>query len=117
MTDADSKTLTRAEVISSDDLRRELVAVPEWGGSIMLHTLSVAERLALAELAKSETGGQFGLRLVIASAIDEDGNRLFGEGDMAALANKSHAAVERLVRAAVRVNAMAGDDVETAAKN
>lgn len=125
------RLLTRADVLGADDLKRERVAVPEWGGDLFIRTLTGAERdefdllgwraveeaKARGEDPKFVTSRNVMARLVAFAACDETGKRLFSVEDVEALGAKSGAALERVYKAADRLNATTAAAVATLAGN
>ena len=113
--------LTRDAILGAQDLKRELVEVPEWGGSVHIATMTGAARNAW-EQSLVQGGGKLNLanasaRLVAACAVDEAGERLFSDADAEALGKKSAAALPRCVAAAQRLNGLTADDMEAAKGN
>jgi hypothetical protein len=119
------KLLTRDEILATDDRTRELVEVPEWGGSVWVRSLSGLERdryegamVAYRRLAK---GGleidrvvtdNIRARLVSLSVVDEAGNRLFTDVDVIALGSHSAQALNRICEVAQRLSGLSTQDVE-----
>jgi len=121
---AKPKLLTREAILQADDLPRELVEVPEWGGALYVRALTGAERDAF-EQSIVETRGKntrmnlrnIRARLVALTVIDEDGNRLFSDDDVEALGRKSAAALNRVFEVAQRLSGLRPEDVEELAGN
>lgn len=111
--------LTRDAILKADDLPKETVDVPEWGGGVLVRSMTGAERDAFE--AQMFEGGKARLqnlraRLVSQVCVDEQGNRLFTDEDIVALGAKSANALDRVFNAAQRLNAMGKEDVEAAKK-
>lgn len=113
------------EIIAKDDLKTEVVPVPEWGGEVMIRTLSAAERDDFEKtLSKTRNGKvernleNFRARLAALVMIDPDTGVLLVKNEKQArmLGQKSVAALERIVNAATRLNGMSEDDVEEMTK-
>ena len=121
---AKPKLLTREAILQADDLPRELVEVPEWGGALYVRALTGAERDAF-EQSIVETRGKntrmnlrnIRARLVALTVVDEDGNRLFSDDDVEALGRKSAAALNRVFEVAQRLSGLRPEDVEELAGN
>lgn len=111
--------LNRESILAADDVRRELVEVPEWGGSVYVSTISAAAGLTIINDADEENGRVvMGVGLLLARAIvDEEGNRIFTPEDIPALMEKSRRAIDRVTEAALRLNNFSGQAVEAAEKN
>jgi hypothetical protein len=102
--------LTRDQILGLDDLPREEVAVPEWGGSVYVRALTGGERHELSKLLGQ--GDVTSAAIVALFAVDAQGSRLFTEADVEALEAKNGAALDRIVAAALRFNTLTEDSVE-----
>jgi hypothetical protein len=116
--------LSKDEILKAEDLPREVVEVPEWGGSVMVRGLSASERDAfegsIIELRGKERKLHLeNIRAKLASLtmVDEQGERLFTDAEVAALGKKSAQAVQRVFEAAQRLSGISETDVEELAKN
>lgn len=114
--------------LSTPDVAYEEVPVPEWGGSIRLKGLTGSERDAFEASIIQITGqGRHETRkidsrnirakLLVLSIVDEKGERVFGDGDVAALGQKSALVLDRLFGVAQRLSGLGEDDVEKLAGN
>lgn len=119
-----SKILSKEDILGCHDLRYETVAVPEWGGSVRIRTLSGAERDAFeATLMKTVDGKRvpdmdnLRAKLLAATLVDEEDKQLFNVHDLVALGRKSAVAIDRIFGVAQRINGMAPESVEEALKN
>lgn len=111
--------LTKGEILGADDLPTEDVFCPEWGGGyVTVKTMTGEERDAFEELMIARRkGGKLHTRglkakLVQLTAVDEDGNPMFTEAEIAALNKKSCKAVDRLFGIAQRMNGLRQEDVD-----
>lgn len=116
--------LTREAILQADDLPREMIEVPEWGGSVYVRALSGAERDAYEAACLEKRGKSYETnlqnlraKLCALTVCAEDGKRLFTEADIDALGGKSAAALDRLFAAAKRLSGLGAEDVEELAKN
>lgn len=116
--------LSRAEILAAADIQTESVAVPQWGGEVLVRGLSGLERDAfeasiIRGKGKSAEVNLQNLRakLVAASVIGEDGKHLFAEADVEALGRKSAAALQRVFEVAQRLSGLSPEDVEELTKN
>lgn len=116
--------LSRDDILGADDLARELVAVPEWGGDLYVRCLTGAERDRFeAEMLADEEDDQrkrfFNLRarLVVLAVCDEHNLPLFMLNDVEALGRKSAKVLDRLFSVAQRLSGMTREDVEALTKN
>lgn len=107
---------------ASGDFNSETVDVPEWGVKLVIRELSVADRgaLTLSDLEQVEgPGGSWLLKpkldpiaaahLVVKSAYDENGERVFLDDDAEQLAKRSFSVVNRLADIARRLSGFGKD--------
>lgn len=103
--------LTKQQILAAQDLATETVAVPEWGGEVVVATLSRADYDAYEDSLSKRVGRKvesnlqnFTARLCALCVVDAAGKRLFDEADVAALGAKSSAALQRVYDVALRLN-------------
>lgn len=121
--------LTREQILKADDLPYEDVEVPEWGGVVRVRTLTGAERDAWEQsIITMQANGKkaptmqrrldnLRAKLVARCLIDDAGARLFTDKDIAALGQKSAAALSRVFEVAQRLNGLTENDVEELVEN
>jgi hypothetical protein len=112
--------LTREQILAADDIKKEPVRVPEWGGEVLIAAMNGAARDAWEQSLITEEKlrlENIAARLVAHCAVDENGARLFTDADIVALGKKSSKALARCVKAAQRLNGLTGADLEELAKN
>lgn len=111
--------LTWAEILAADDLPREEVSVPEWGGSVHVRVMTGEERAAFeVENVKARKAAKdedtwfrdYGVRLLVRCLCDGAGKPIATAADAAALAGKSARVLDRLVDAAIRLNGLGARD-------
>lgn len=114
-----SKLLTAADILAADDLSREKVDVPEWGGHVFVQTLDGTGRDAFETDLVSSNGDDkkinrenFRGKLLGRCIVDDKGKRLFTEAQIEALGKKSAKALDRCLEVAKRLNALSNEDVE-----
>lgn len=110
--------LSKTDIFGADDRRYEEIAVPEWGGTVRLRSLTGEERDQYeASMVKRVGGRQVDnlrnarARLVVLAACDENGAPLFDATDAAALGRRNSAALDRLFEAACKLSGISDDDV------
>ncbi len=119
------KYLSRQEILDADDLVTEEVPVPEWGGMVLVKSLSAGERdkwEATFVRMKSGKDPDINLenlraKLVAVSVVDEDLTPIFTDADIAGLAKKSAAAMQRVFNVASRLSGVSEADQQSLAKN
>jgi hypothetical protein len=111
--------LSRDAILAASDIKTEAVQVPEWGGAVLVGTMSGAARdsweqsLLTRKNGKTEANLQnVRARLVAACVVDEKGARIFKDADIEALGNKSSAALERVCKIAQRLNGLGDADLD-----
>lgn len=116
--------LNRDLILGAHDRVRELVAVPEWGGSVFVRSISGAERDAWElSITGSKTGNtQLNLknlraRLIVLAACDAEFRPIFNEGDVRALGDRNAKALQRVFEVAQRLAGMTKADVEELSGN
>ncbi|KAB8167061.1 hypothetical protein FH609_011710 [Streptomyces sp. 3MP-14] len=116
--------LTKDQITAAADLAHEDVPVPEWGGTVRVRALTGQERdaweasmLRLGPNGSVQARSTKGVRvgLVARCVVDEAGERLFTDKDMATLNEKSAAVIERLAAVARRLSGIGKEAAEEAA--
>lgn len=112
--------LDRTAILGKLDLKREAVAVPEWGDSVFIREMTAGER----DEWESQVWGEnpphkdrLRAALVAYTLCDDKGVRLFTADDITALEKLGAAALHRVFEAAMRLNQLRKEDMEAVAKN
>lgn len=113
-----------AAILAAEDLSKESVPVPEWGGNVWVRRMTATERdrfdmSFLDEKTGKPTGNmtQLRARLCQMTMCDDDGKLLFSAKDIPLLGGKSGAAVDRCFDVAQRINGIRKADVDELVKN
>jgi len=113
--------LNRDAILNIDDLPRELVQVPEWGGDLYVATLSGTQRDAFEQSMQGKKNklnlDNVRARFAVLTIVDEHGKRLFSDGDAKVLGEKSAAALDRVFEVSQRLNGFSSQDAEDLAGN
>lgn len=112
--------LSKDQILAADDMGLLKVSVPEWGGDVFVRVMTVGERDAYENewQQKKSTGvDDFRTKFLVRCLVDEKGNRLFENGDVARLSQKSARVMNRLWLAAMEHNNLSDESVEELAKN
>lgn len=122
--------LNKQQILDAEDFKTEIVDVPEWGGSVMVMTMTSEARDALEasfvdfddDKSKAKENSQARLaniraKYVAASVVDEKGNLIFSQKDIIALGKKSAAAMDRVFAVTQKLNKVDDKDIEDLAKN
>jgi hypothetical protein len=111
--------LNRDAILSADDLSKELVSCPEWGGEVYVRALTGAERdrfesSLIEQRGKNQKLNMTNIRAKLAAMAicDDQGKRLFTDADVTALAAKSAAALNRVFDVARKLSGLADNEVE-----
>lgn len=117
-------TLSRDDILNTDDLEKREVEVPRWNGSVYVRELTGRERDAFEnEILTGDPNDpdvnteNLRARLLVRTLCDEDGERLFGDDEMDELAGKSGAVLSQLFEEAQDLNGMTADDMEALTGN
>lgn len=120
-------TLTRDQIFAIEDLPRETVEVPPWGGSVIVRGLTAAERddYELSSVLERGTAGKPAVislanlraRLVVRCVVNELGERVFSDEDAEALGRKSGLAIEYIFPTAQRLSGLSRKALEEIAGN
>lgn len=114
--------LSKDDILAANDRKLESLHVPEWGGTVLLRTLTGAERddFEASTVKTGKNGRQeqdvanFRARFVALCIVDDSGKRLFTtRGDIGMLGSKSVAALQRVFNKAAEMNGMTDDDIES----
>lgn len=108
--------LSANEIFAIKDIKTKEIYVPGWKTKILLQTMDGYGRDEyLKSLATND--GTANERLVIASVVDESGNRIFNESHIEELKKKSGWSVLFIVDHITKMNALLAGSVEEAEKN
>ena len=117
--------LNKTQILEALDLKSEAVDVPEWNGSVLVRTMTGADRDAFeASLIVTQLDGtrkpnmtNMRAKLVALTVVDEAGALVFDVTDVDRLSLKSASALERVFTVAQRINGLGAAADEVAAKN
>ena len=114
-------TLTKEQILAIDDLTTEVLEVKEWGGSIIVRTITGTERDALEASISNDDGGKnmenLRAKLVVMSVVDEEGNKLFTMKDLNAIGAKSARVLSKVFTVAMRLSGFSKKDVDELTEN
>lgn len=108
--------LTKEEILAAIGERRksvETIDVPEWGGSIGVRRMTAddVERTGMADGKRDATMFP---KIIAACVCDENGDALFSDDDVKALAEVDMATAARVFAQIMKVNGLADEDMEEA---
>jgi hypothetical protein len=105
----EQKVLGKFDILKSKTLKKELVEVPEWGGSVWVQEMTAEQRDKFDNwVVKRKDGEASGMRLrvLIATVVDEHGKSMFTDLDIPDLKNHSSRATTRLSEVGLRLSGM-----------
>lgn len=116
---------TREAIFAADDIAHRDVEVPEWHLTVRVSALTGAQRDAFEaailkdrdDPAKGVDAIGFRAKLVAVALIDENGDRLFRDSDLAALSKKSARVLDHLYEVAAELAGLRQEDADRLAGN
>ena len=97
------------------------VNVPEWGGDVIVRSLTSPERdefdLLVTEASEQKRYSKLMVKVIIMATIDDDGNQAFTDDDTDALLAQDRDLIERVFNEVRRVSRLLISDVDEAEKN
>ncbi len=112
--------LSKEQILKAKDLKTEKVTVPEWGGDVIVQTMTGKQRDDFEQSivqGKKLKLSNIRAKLCQISIVDNSGVLLFNSNDIAILGGKSAAALDRIYDVASRLSGISKDDVEDLEKN
>jgi hypothetical protein len=113
--------LTKEQILGAKDLPTKTVAVPEWAGEVIVRTMMGIERDAFEQsIAGSEKKvnlENIRAKLCAKTIVNEAGQLLFTDDDIAALGAKSARALDKIYDIACKLNGIGKDDIKELEKN
>ena len=104
--------LDRKSILAADDVRKEKIAVPEWGGDVFLRVLTGTDRDRFEESYSEQKMKAFRIRFLLLALCDEAGKRLFNDDEAGILGDKSSVVINRLFEAGWKLNAFTQEAVD-----
>ena len=116
--------LNREAILTANDIEKREVYIPEWGGSVYVRGMTGRERDQFEAGIVKQKGRNTEInmknaraKLVVLCTVDENGKRIFGDADIALLADKSAKALDRIFSVAQELSGISKDDMEELTKN
>lgn len=113
--------LSAEAILNADDLQREAVEVPEWGGTVLVQGMSGTDRDrfeasmlndSMDGVSKDKALDRYRARLAAFCLVDESGKRMFrSDAEVNRLGTKSAQALTRVVEVASRLSGLTSEDV------
>ncbi len=113
--------LSREQILSVTDLRRETLAIPEWGGEIIVRGMAAYERdkiLTAIDPSKSTmTDSQLKATLCFQCVINSQGQRVFTEADIDILQTKNPQVLDKIANRILGLSGVGEAAVASIEKN
>ena len=113
--------LSRDQILDQEDLKTEIIDVPEWGGKVKIQGMTAFARDRFESSLVGKNGGtnlvNIRAKLAAASIVDDAGELMFSEKDIEKLGKKSASALQRVFNCSQKLNGISDGDVEELAKN
>ncbi len=112
-------SLTKEAILTADDLPREKVHVEQWGGDVFVRSLTAQEatEFGLAMTSEGKDNSNCQAELAVKVIVNEEGVRLFNDGDAIALGKKSRIPVNTVFEIAQRLSGLDPEAAEELEKN
>lgn len=121
MTNTTKAELSREQILSVTDLRRETLAIPEWGGDIIVRGMAAFERdkiLTAIDPSKSTmTDSQLKATLCFQCVINLQGQRVFTEADIDILQTKNPQVLDKIANRILGLSGVGEAAVASIEKN
>lgn len=98
--------LTKSQILAACDLKTQAVEIAGTGDSILVRTMSGIDRDQYSDLVRDRTEGAsyFNAALIVSTAVDEAGNKLFTPDDIPALRALPGPTTSAIANAAAELN-------------
>ena len=111
----------RDQILNCDDIKHEIVKIPEWGLDVRVCVMSGLARdkfdHILTTMNKEKNLNHIRATLAVYTVRDEENKQIFTHADIDALSEKSSSALDRIFSVAQRLNGLTNADVEELQKN
>lgn len=109
---------SRDEILGNSNFERRRIYVTGWKRHVWIQELTEDQRERLATiLSDTEEKKHFNARVVSLAVVDEDGNRVFTDADVARLANQPTRAILQVFQAVYDISALTPGAVEKLGKD
>lgn len=118
----EGKILGRQDILNMQDMVTEEVWVEQWGGYVIVKSLTGKERdrfeRSIVEIrgsgtkSRAEVKDNVRAKLIALAVVDAEGNTVFEPSDIDALGSKSAAALDTIFEVAQRLSKMTERDVD-----
>jgi hypothetical protein len=117
-------TLDKKSILEAQDITKELVSVPEWGGDVWVKSLTGAERdqfeASIVQMKGSNMNfnmSNIRAKLASLSLCDDKGVRLFtSDAEVKLLSGKSSQALQRVFKVAQKLSGIGEEEIQELTK-
>ena len=116
--------LDREAILKANDIEKREVYIPEWGGSVYVRGMTGRERDQFEATIIRQRGRNTEInmknaraKLVVMCTVDQEGNHLFTDADVALLSEKSAKALDRIFVVAQELSGITRGDMEELTEN
>lgn len=110
--------LNKIDILKKTELKKELVEVEEWGGSVWVQEMSGSARAEYDNwMAGKPSVGALPFRIVVATAVDENNKPMFSELDIPDLMKMSSIAINKIANKGAKLSGLMKDDRVEEVKN
>jgi len=95
---------TMDEMLSASDV--EYTNIEGWNGMIRIGSLTAGDMIEWSEANEGEAKRTAGLRLIVKSIVNSQGQRIGQDKHIAMLRTKSHKVTEKIVKEILKLNGM-----------
>jgi len=118
-------SLSREQILQADDIKKESVNIPQWGGEVWVKGLTGAERdafeISIMEFREGKKPKlvleNMRAKLCVMTVCDESGKRIFKDEDIPILGKKAAKALSTIFDKAQELSGLTDQDVENLSKN
>ncbi|MFB5622533.1 MAG: hypothetical protein ACE5RH_00930 [Nitrosarchaeum sp.] len=112
----------REKIKNIDDIKKEILDIPEWECSIEIRSMTAKQRANILDKVTNEGGSidndLFFSHMIVASCFDsETGELIFDMDDANWIMDKSSGPIEKLMSNIMRISGLNKNSVEEAEKN
>lgn len=113
----------RAKILAQPDLKTVDVEVSEWGMTLKVRSLTATERSGFERSMNFDPQGNprnlenLQTRLAVLTVVNGDGERVFTDDDVEALAGKHAGALQKIFNAAAELNGLTKEAADALAGN
>lgn len=112
--------LSKNDILKQDNLKTEVVSIPEWGGDVIVQEMTAIQRDKFEEwVMKKDDDSAKGTRvaIVINTVVDENGKQVFTDLDTMDLGKKPANIIDRIASVGLELSGMNSSVVEEKVKN